>query len=326
MRRFLLISIIALFATGIVSQLGCDESHEDDETTEELEAEEEAVEADEVEEAEPIPTEIQPGNWLGKRLTEVDDLPDICPEEWREYVDFRGYLHWGCRVPEEEEIIEVVSDGQTVQLALMVATDERLEQISDCEEAELEIEPDDELDVVGLDCGEFFAMNMGPDQIITTAASQDSFFEIRETGEGGPRFGESLELGDYAYVVDQPRTETALGPSVARTEAGDGAVFIVVDYTIENMTKETQTALTGDFKLRDYQDREFRASSEAETALAQSGDADFVVSELQPGLSREATTAFRVPEDVLEHPITLVIPEKGLAGSGEVEIPFVLYQ
>lgn len=326
MRRFWAAYVVALLSLGCFCFSGTEnEESAEEETVEEFPDEDGAEQDQEVVDAEPIPDELYPGNWLGKHLTGADDLPDVCPEQWREQVDFRGYPHWECLALEQDTLMGALSDGQTVRFVLMAATEERENRLENCQEVELEKEPEpgQEIEPQGLDCDDFFAVKAGP--MIMSSRSQDEFQEILEAGEAGPRMGERIELGDYAYVVENSRTESDLGPGFSRIEAGDGAAFIVIDYSIENLTNETQTALTGDFKLRDYQDREFQASSEAETALSMSDGSDFIVSELQPGLAREATTAFQVPEDVLEHPITLVIPEKGLMGNDEVELPFVLY-
>ncbi len=134
--------------------------------------------------------------------------------------------------------------------------------------------------------------------------------------------GERFELGDYAYTVDDIGTASALGPEISRTEPSGGAVFLLVEYRIENMTNETATALSGDFKLQDEEGREFRSSSEAETALAMMDETDFVISELQPGIEQEAIVAFEVPEESTEGPMTLVIPEKGMTSTDEVYLPF----
>lgn len=152
-------------------------------------------------------------------------------------------------------------------------------------------------------------------------AADDS---VSDTETPEPRIGEPVELGDFAYTIEQPETTTELGPNIASTEAGSGAVFVVVDYTVENLTNETKTALSADFELRDYQGRQFRSSSEAQTALTMSDDTDFILSELQPGLARDLTTAFQVPEDATDEPLTLIIPEKGLMASDEIELRFQL--
>lgn len=134
--------------------------------------------------------------------------------------------------------------------------------------------------------------------------------------------GERFELGDFAYTIDDVGLTTQLGPELAPTEAQSNAVFVVVRYRIENLRNETATSLTGDFVLRDEQGREYRSSSDAEAALAMQDGADFLISELQPGLETDATVAFHVSEEATTEPLTLVVPEKGFTATDRVEVPF----
>jgi hypothetical protein len=63
-----------------------------------------------------------------------------------------------------------------------------------------------------------------------------------------------------------------------------------------------------------------KAGSEANTALEMSGHKDLIVSELQPGLTKKMVTAFEMPDATARGTFTLVIPEKGLLGTGSVRI------
>lgn len=75
-----------------------------------------------------------------------------------------------------------------------------------------------------------------------------------------------------------------------------------------------------DFEIRDAQDRSFRSSSNANTALAMTSDDDFMISELQPGLQKTTATAFEVPEDVIANDFEIVVPEKGWTGTGTLSV------
>ena len=99
-----------------------------------------------------------------------------------------------------------------------------------------------------------------------------------------------------------------------------GAVFVIVGYDLTNDGKETETVMTDDFKVMDGEGRVFRSSSKATTAIAMLTDQDLLLTEVQPGLTREMLTAFEVAEDAARAGLTLVIKEKGLFGSGEVRV------
>jgi hypothetical protein len=79
--------------------------------------------------------------------------------------------------------------------------------------------------------------------------------------------------------------------------------------------------LTDDFKLVDAQGRTFNASAKANVALLQeSRDKDFLISELQPGVTHQMMQGFEVPDSSLQSDLTVVIPKKGFWSSGEVRI------
>ena len=70
----------------------------------------------------------------------------------------------------------------------------------------------------------------------------------------------------------------------------------------------------------DGKGREFRPSSDVNTALAADEDKDLFLSELQPGIPRRMTVGFEVPESIPLSDFTLVVPEKGFFKSGKVRV------
>ena len=132
---------------------------------------------------------------------------------------------------------------------------------------------------------------------------------------------ERIILGGYAYVVRKVRQKKSLGNWIARETAGDGATFLIVEYSIENLGSETETVMADDFEVEDSEGRKYRASSGANTALAMSGGAkDLFASELHPGVKKKMSTAFEVPKAMLRSGFTIIIPEKGLFGTGKAKI------
>lgn len=133
--------------------------------------------------------------------------------------------------------------------------------------------------------------------------------------------GERFVLGGFAYTVNAIDGSTSIGRGPLKKNASEGAAFLIVDFTIENLGNETETVMADDFKIVDAQGRSFRSSSEGNTALMMSGEAkDFIVTELHPGLQKKMKTAFEIPISLLEQGMTLVIPEKGFGGSDEAHI------
>ena len=47
---------------------------------------------------------------------------------------------------------------------------------------------------------------------------------------------------------------------------------------------------------------------------------DLILSEIQPGLKRKMSTGFEIPEGAARNGLTLVIPEKGLLGTGKATV------
>ncbi|MCB2199696.1 DUF4352 domain-containing protein [bacterium] len=129
--------------------------------------------------------------------------------------------------------------------------------------------------------------------------------------------GETFTLGKYQYHITHVKRGSAIGTKYNNTKASDGAVFVAIYYTIENIDNETHVVALDDFILVDWLGRRFDASSNANTQLSFLLDYKGLFSEqLQPGLMRKMVTAYEVPTQVLENAITFEIPEKGIWNTG----------
>lgn len=140
-----------------------------------------------------------------------------------------------------------------------------------------------------------------------------------------PGVGDFFTLGEFKYCITGVNTASRIGKSVFGEFIGEaatpGAVFVIISYTIENMGTESQTVLSDDFKIEDGRGRTFKPSSDANVALLmESEDKDFLLSELQPGLPRAMKQAFELPDQAIESPITVVVPEKGFWAAGSVRV------
>lgn len=144
-----------------------------------------------------------------------------------------------------------------------------------------------------------------------------------ETSKSFTAQHQKFRLGDFSYAIGSCVVPASIGPRDLRTEPSSGASFVVVRYTILNETSRTKTVLSDDFTLRDVKGRQFRPAAKALTALMMDDqNKDFLLTELQPGIEREAVTAFEVPSDSIAYPMVLVVPEKGF-GSKKVEVRVV---
>jgi hypothetical protein len=136
-----------------------------------------------------------------------------------------------------------------------------------------------------------------------------------------PKLGDEFTLGDFTYWVKSIEVVNAVGSEIVHKEASEGAKFVLVHFAIRNNTNSTETVLTDDFKIEDAKGREFRSSTEANTTLGLSQPGkDLLLTELQPGLKKTTVTAFEMPDDALKGGLTLVVPEKGILGTGSIRV------
>jgi hypothetical protein len=121
------------------------------------------------------------------------------------------------------------------------------------------------------------------------------------------KMGQPFTLGDYTYMVTKFESKRKIGTEYHSKEAEHGAKFLVVYYSIRNNSKETATVLADDFKVMDDQHRSFSPYSGGSLYLG----SDFLLSQLQPGLTKRTATVFEMPDDAFTGPLKLVFPEKG---------------
>jgi len=135
-------------------------------------------------------------------------------------------------------------------------------------------------------------------------------------GEHSFKIGDKFDVGDYTYCVSKVSAKNSIGNEMFGKKASEDAIFVIVSYSIRNNTNKTQTVLANDFKLIDARGREFASSSEASSAYGMSGgNNEFIVSQLQPGITKKTATVFEIQNDAADDFITIKIPEKGW-GSG----------
>lgn len=157
--------------------------------------------------------------------------------------------------------------------------------------------------------------NLGSSTISAAGAGKETGYELNK----------EFQLGDYKYTIVRLEKQTQIGEEMFGSFVGEsaspGVAFVIVTYTIENCTNESQVVQADDFQLKDAQGRTFDTSSKVSTALLMHAeDKDFLLSELQPGIPRQMQQGFELPNQALESDITLIVPKKGLFSLGEARL------
>jgi hypothetical protein len=112
------------------------------------------------------------------------------------------------------------------------------------------------------------------------------------------KLGDKVVAGDFAYTFNSMTTSKQIGEDVYGTFMGDKAdgIFIILDVTIENIGKESQTILIDSYiKIIDDQGRTFKYDAMAGIYLK---DEAFSFTQLQPGLPKRGKIVFDVPENI----------------------------
>ena len=154
-----------------------------------------------------------------------------------------------------------------------------------------------------------------------TTSGESGTDQTTEAPAPGPAIGDTFTLGDFAYSITGVKIMKRVGNDIFSEEASTGASFVIIYSRMRNDGNETETVMTEDYRIVDQQGREFSPSSRLGTTLAMLiEDKDLIFTELQPGIVKDMTTGFEVPNDVVESGFTIVVPEKGFFGSDKVEI------
>jgi hypothetical protein len=103
-------------------------------------------------------------------------------------------------------------------------------------------------------------------------------------------------VDETIHIVDQVEKKRTIS-GVLGNHNSAGGEFIIIRLIVRNDSKKTRTISASMITLIDHEDRQFSTSSEAGTALTMSGDetAEFILTEIQPGLQKRITIIFEVP-------------------------------
>jgi hypothetical protein len=162
--------------------------------------------------------------------------------------------------------------------------------------------------------------------------------------------GEDFTLGSFQYRITSALKTSVIGASdfesqfidelgkapemqIARlfgidpikAATGEGtrnanSSYYVIRYEITNLGKTVDAVSNTDFQVIDSQDRQFTPTTDATMKLIERQDEDFLLSELQPGITRACAQAFELPEDAFAGPLHLLIPEKGFFKTKAIKV------
>jgi hypothetical protein len=142
------------------------------------------------------------------------------------------------------------------------------------------------------------------------------------------KMGDKFKLGDFNYKILKAVSAGGVKRSFGKPlRAAEGATFVIVDYAVRNDGSKSETMWSNGFTILDSKGREFKTSSEVETAIelaSSKGRSNLFSVQLEPGIARTLRAGFEIPKDALEEPLALVIPEKKFLGSKTAKVDLVV--
>ncbi len=122
------------------------------------------------------------------------------------------------------------------------------------------------------------------------------------------------------YGIYSVRLTSSIGGTEFTQATRAGGRFVILELVVRNDSKEAREISLTTAKLIDAQGNTYSTSSEGETALTMSGDseAEFLLSQLQPGIEKYLKIVFDVPEG--KKAFTLRIPHGMFSGGEDGEL------
>lgn len=132
---------------------------------------------------------------------------------------------------------------------------------------------------------------------------------------------DAFPVGHIGYAVTNVTTRKSIGSDFNRTSADGGAEFVIVQYMVENLGKESETVMSDNFKLVTPDGSTYSPDSQAITALMMMGkDKDFLLSQLNPGVTKNSITAFEVPTTAYKAGTMLEVPASSMFKDDGVKV------
>jgi hypothetical protein len=110
------------------------------------------------------------------------------------------------------------------------------------------------------------------------------------------KFGDKVTIGNFAYTFNSYETKSEIGSYILDNFYGEKAdgIFLIIDVTIENIGKESETLWSSYVSVIDDQNRKFESDTMAGVYL----DDAFSFEQLNPGLPKRGKIVFDVSKDL----------------------------
>lgn len=102
--------------------------------------------------------------------------------------------------------------------------------------------------------------------------------------------------GDLSFTVNSVSKKKTIG-SAYTSKTSQSGTYALIDVTVKNSGKDTITIDSSLFSIVDNQGREFKYSTDGQTAYTMAGAENFFLKQIQPGLSVTGVVVFELPED-----------------------------
>ncbi len=129
-----------------------------------------------------------------------------------------------------------------------------------------------------------------------TVAEETTAEEVSELVETATPLGETVTAGDVSWTVDEARRESELTKDTPPPKPRSGN-FVVVTFTVENVSEEPFTLSAGEMTIIDNEGRRFPAEAALNSGYVPH-DLNILFNErslLEPGMTREGEVNFELP-------------------------------
>lgn len=128
-------------------------------------------------------------------------------------------------------------------------------------------------------------------------------------------------VDETLYGIVSARETASIGGSEFSEPTHASGRFVILRLIATNESKKTREISLSSATLTDSAGNSYQTSSEGETALSMTGDreAEFLLSQIQPGLDKYIKVVFDVPPD--RRTFTLHIPHSMFSGGEEGTLP-----
>ncbi|GAB4490497.1 MAG: hypothetical protein OHK0019_09390 [Saprospiraceae bacterium] len=130
-----------------------------------------------------------------------------------------------------------------------------------------------------------------------TASPTSNVNEKEEPKVEYKKIGDAIEVGNFVYRVEGVQFKKKLGNEFV-SETADG-IFLLVQMSIKNISKESRTLDNSMFKLVDEQEAEYESSTRGTTAVEMSGGQTLFLKQCQPNIQTSGLLVFEVPSEAV---------------------------